>query len=187
MTFIVSSALPGMGALDLSALGRELGSTAMVTAADAATNTNAYRINRARIAALAHLGYSGLDTYAAAKPGIFLVSLAGLLASGVALAKRRKKCPEAPALYALTAALSGAAAWFTRPDWLLPPPQANVQVDPNAADYVKQALGRIDGRAAALSRSEPGWEARTLGRLWQDLGSGTMPPVVTTLLTKHSQ
>ena len=181
MTFIVS----GMGSLDL--IGKELSSAAMNTAADAAANTHAYRVNRARIAALAHLGYSTADQYAAMRPGIFLASLAGCIASAVALARRRKVCPEAPTLYALTAITTAATAWFTRPDWLLPRYEAQVNVDPNAPGVVKQAIGAIDGRVAKLSATQPGWEGHTLARLWGDLGSGTMPPVVTTLLTRHSQ
>ena len=181
MTFIVA----GMGSLDL--IGKGLSSAALNTAADAAANTYAYRVNRARMAALAHLGYSAADQYAAMRPGIFLVSVAGCIASSVALARRRKACPEAPALYTLTAVVTGVAAWFTRPDWLLARREAQVNVDPNAPGVVKQAIGAVDNRVSKLSATQPGWEGRTLARLWGDLGSGTMPPVVTTLLTKHSQ
>jgi hypothetical protein len=185
MTFIVSGALPGMGSLNL--LGKELGSAAMVAAADAATNTFAYRINRARLASLIHLGYSGLDTYEAMRPGLFLASLAAALASGYGLAKRRKKSPETGILYGITLAASIGSAWVTRPSWLLAPPPATTQVDPNAPGIVRQTIGALDRRVQRLSQREPGWEGRTLVRLWGDLGSGTIPPVAATLLTKHAQ
>lgn len=185
MTFIVSGALPGMGSFDL--LGKELASAAMNTAAQAATNTAAYRINRARIASLVHLGYSGLDTYEAARPGVFLASLAAALGSGYGLAKRRKKSPETGILYGITLVASLGAAWVTRPGWLLPAPEASAQVDPNAPGIIKQTIGSIDRRVQRLSQREPGWEGRTLVRLWGDLGSGTIPPVAATLLTRHAQ
>ncbi len=159
----------------------------MNEAANLATNSNAVTTNRARIAAMVNLGYSAADTYQTMKPGLFIAGVVGTLVSGAALAKRRKN-PEAVALYTLTAVISAATAWFARPDMLkssaalAPPPDSN----PAAPGPVKSSLGWADHRVAKLSASQPGWEGATLTRLFNDFGSGTMAPAVKTLLTRKA-
>jgi hypothetical protein len=181
MTFLAARGL----ALDLSSLTSNVGGAALDTAAQAATSLPAVTVNRERLAAAVNLGYSVVDGYDRAKPGIFVASLVSTILSSGALAKRRKN-PEAVALYSIIAISSALTAWFTRPDFLkgqaAVPPQSNAQ----APGPVKSALGWADARAAKLSASQPGWEGRTLTRLWSDLGSGTITPAAQTLLTRNS-
>jgi len=188
MTFMTRSGMTahGVGAMDFSSIGKSLGTAAIQGAADTVAAVPAYRSNRARMAALIEMGYSSVDTYAAMRPGIFMASLAGFIASSYGLAKRKSKCAEAKALYPLLMMSTGVLAWFTRPDWFLAANPAVENVDPNAPTSVKQALGFVDRRVIKLSSQYPGWEGATLSRLWGDVGSGTMAPVVRTLLTKNT-
>ncbi len=171
----------------LDNLGNSLQSSALTEAAKLATDSTAVKVNRARIAAVANLGYSYLDTYQRAKPSLFILGLAGTTISSMALAKRRKN-PEAVALYSILAVVSIATAWFTRPDLLksaaakATPPESN----PNAPGAVKSSLTWADNRVAKLTARQPGWEGATLTRLIGDFGSGTIPPGVKTLLTRNA-
>lgn len=175
-----------LGAVDWSQLSRELGSTALQGAAEAAVAVPAVQVNRARIASLVHLGYQTVDTYEAARPWLFLASVAGVIGSGIGMSRRRK-IPEAVALYSITGVLSLAMGIITRPRALgaqAPTPPAT---NANAPGALRSTLAWTDGRVARLSREDPGWESRTLARLWGDVGSGTMAPVVSTLLTRNSR
>jgi len=145
-----------------------------------------YQFNRIRVAAAVDVAYEGLETYDRWKPTIFAASVAGLVISGAALA-RRVRTPEALALYGIAGAISAASAWFTRPQWLLPPPPPTIVADPNAPSSLNLLLGRLDARAAYKTEHYPGWEGATLTRLATDLGMGTMNPVVATLLTRNAR
>jgi len=177
----------GMTAGNVTSLGNSLQNSALNEAAKLATDSDSVTTNRARIAAVANLGYSYLDTYQVMKPGLFVAGVAGTILGSIALSKRRK-VPEAVALYALLTTFSAATAWFTRPDLLksaaakAAPPESN----PNAPGAVKSTLAWTDARVAKLSARQPGWEGATLTRLLSDFGSGTMAPAVQTLLTRKS-
>lgn len=170
-----------LGAFDWSSVTN----AALQQASEAAATTPAVQVNRARVAATAHAGYSAIDTYTQAKPWIFVASVLGALASGYGVAKRRK-VPEAVTLYSMTGVASLAMAWLTRPDYLgatEPTPPAASTTSPSA---FRSSLAWADARAARLSHEQPGWERATLARLWGDLGTGTMVPAVDTLISKNS-
>lgn len=146
------------------------------------------QVNKARAAAVADYGYEKLEMYEAWRPTIFATSSAACLVS-VAMGVKRRKVPEAIALYSLSAALTGTLAWLTRPDALRPapapmPPQETdpdqpVEPRPGA---MAQVLGWVDRRVDRLNTTEPGWQPRTWQRLAADLGFGTIKPPVSDLL-----
>jgi hypothetical protein len=173
------------GGIDWSKIGGDLGGQALNQAAQAAVGVPSVTVNRARVAAAVDAAYAAADQYQEVKPGLFVAGVVGALASGYALSKRRKN-PEAVTLYSLTGLASLAVAWFTRPDALVRAAPAPAQADPNAPGFVKSGLSWADARVARRSAEAPGWEARALTRLMGDLGTGTMAPAVTTLLTKNA-
>lgn len=187
------SMMPGIG-IDLNSIISSVSSAAsaggstqsalLAPAADMVVGLPAYRTNRERVAVMADVGYGLMDKYQAAKPSLFVIGIIGMLASGFALYKR-KKVPEAVTLYTSSLIASGALTWFTRPVSSAsvektPPPASN----PNSPTAMKRGLEWMDKKAAANTASSPGWESRTLTRLWSDFGGGSGDPAVNVLLTK---
>ena len=159
--------------------------TALTTVSAAITADPTAVQDRSRAAALVDAGYGAVDTYARMQPFLFVASTVGLLISGMALAKRRKN-PEAVALYATTAILSGVTAFLTRPDFLRPAPTpaaAATATTPAMAG----ALSWLDNRVAARSAQQPGWESATWNRLAADLGYSPLDPAMAMLLTANSK
>lgn len=186
---------------------------ALQQAADYATRSTTMVVNRARAAALADYGYEKMQQFESYQPLIFAVS-ASTLGISVAMGIRRRRVPEALALYSTLGLLSAGMAWFTRPAALRPAPApipaavlnpAAVVAPPPAAPgqpapevlpvppapidpgLFAQVLGWLDRRVAERSASNPGWEAGTWHRLAYDLGLGTITSPVNTLLTRNSQ
>lgn len=141
--------------------------------------------NRARTAAAVDYVYDAIETYERWRPTLFALASVGALASA-AMAYRRRKVPEAWALYLTTLGLSGATAWATRPAALrgepapVPPPDPNLPA--SGTSTMAQILGWADRRADRLDQTEPGWQVRTWRRLAHDLGFGTMNQHARTLL-----
>lgn len=190
MTYLVRTLedrrLAGLGAVDWGELGKGLAQTAATQAAEAAVAVPEVRINRARAASAAQLGYSAVDQFNDSKPVLFIVGLVGAAASGYGLYKRRK-VPEACVLYALTGILSAGLAYVSKPAAVTSAAPTPAAADPQAPSAVRRMLAWLDARADRLSQEQPGWESRTLGRLWGDVGLGTMNPAVQVLLTKNSR
>ena len=160
----------------------------MVQVAETVTSVPAVQTNRARAAAVVEMGYEGVDFVQEYKPALFLISVLGAIASGYAL-KRRYKVPEGAGLYSVTGLASVAMAWITRPDFLKPAAVVSTAApDSNApaGSVTSSALKWTDARVAKLTAKDPGWEGRTLVRLWNDIGQGTMDPAVQVILTKNS-
>ena len=178
--------LPGIGSIDWSKLGADLGNTAVSKAAEVAADAPAVRINRARIASMVQLGYATMDGWELAKPWVFLASLTSAAASGWGIYKR-KKVPEAVTLYSITGVISLALAYASRPSYLRGSAPVPPAADAQAPSAFRQALAWTDGRVERLSREQPGWESRTLARLWTDLGNSTMNPAVSALLTRNGR
>lgn len=161
-----------------------LSSAALTTVAKAATADPTVLQDRARAAAVLDAGYSAVDTYDAVQPVLFWGSILGAIASGYALAKRRK-VPEAVTLYTATELACIATAWLTRPAWLRPAPtpaQAQVaQTSPGMANL----LGWVDKRVATNNATRPGWEGAAWTRFEQD--AGITDPSISALLTTNSR
>ena len=156
-------------------------STALNSVATVATVDPTVLQDRARAASVLDLGYSALDTYDSLQPILFWGSLAGLIASGYAL-KRRRKVPEAATLYTVTGISSAIMAWITRPAFMRPAPTPAQAAASTPA--LGAAIGWMDNRVTKLNASQPGWERTTWQRLAQDVG--TTDPAVLTLLTKNA-
>lgn len=119
-----------------------------------------YLVNRNRAAAVVHDGLAYYEKYEKARPYIFWGSLLGLAASSFALYKRRKKGPEAWAVYGATAVVCAGAAWVTRPVG------ESVPAAPGApAASTGGVLGYIDRRVAALTLEDPRFADTTFKQL----------------------
>jgi hypothetical protein len=140
---------------------------------------------RARAAAALSYGYEWMDTYDAAQPWLFCAGVAGAIASGYGLYKRRKN-PEATVLYSLTGLASVALAYLARPAELRAAPEV---ADPSNPPTPATAalMGWLDGRVVDLSAKYPGWEAATWRRLAEQMGQGTIAPAVQTLLLQNAR
>ncbi len=179
---------PGFGlSLDLSKLigGGAVGGAALQTAAVGLAASPTYTQNRARIAALTELGYEGLDFYQQFQPTLFILGVVGTAIGSAALAKRRKN-PEAVALYSLITVGSALTAWLTRPAMLRPAPAPLPPNSTASTPILGSTLGWLDRRAENLTRNDPGWESRNLARLLGDLGMGTMDPATQALISTNS-
>ena len=162
-------------------------------------------VNRARVASLADYGYQKLDTFYRYQPTIFAASAAACAVS-LAMAWRRKRVPEALAMYLAAGGVSGTVAYFSRPSWLRaappaplppgagtpPPPLPDEPPDPQPLPPTPPGplasfLGWLDARVERANSSRPGWEARTWRRVANDLGYGRLEPPVGTLLTRNAQ
>jgi hypothetical protein len=177
-----------LGAFDLNSLLKQVGGASMVQVAETVATVPAVQTNRARAAAVVELGYEGVDFIQEYKPALFLISILTAIASGYAL-KRRYKVPEAAGLYSTTGLASVAMAWITRPDFMKPAAVVDTPApDSNApaGSVTSSALKWADARVAKLTAKDPGWEGRTLARLYNDIGPGTMDPAVQVILTKNS-
>lgn len=153
--------------------------------ASVVANNDAFQVNRERFAVLANTGYAWLDKYVASKPTLFVIGLIGAAASGYGIYRRRKN-PEAVTLYSTTGILSAALAFIARPGVSSAsknPPPAVAADSPGA---LKSTMAWMDKKAAVLTSKSPGWEKKTLTRVWKDVGQGPIQPAVNTLLTKNS-
>jgi hypothetical protein len=172
--------LHGLGHLGLDPLTE----TALTSVAQVATQNPDVIMDRGRAAALADFGYGYLDEYEQLQPVLFFLSCAGLVASGYALWKRPHK-PEPITLYSITAILSAATAFFTRPAALRPAPTpaaAATATTPAMAGV----LSWLDKRVVTRTAQQPGWEAATWNRLATDTGNTPLDPAVAALLTTNS-
>jgi hypothetical protein len=173
--------------VDLSSImGGTVGNAAMQTAAGTLAAYPGYTQNRARLAAVTHLGYQGVDFYNQFQPVLFILGCVGTAVGAAALHKRHKAAGEAIALYGISTVVSAAVAWFTRPQFLRPTPAPvpeSAQTDPGV---LGNTLAWADGRVDSLSHSDPGWESRTLARLLADLGMGTMDPATRALIATNA-
>lgn len=181
----------------MSSLFNQLTGQALTTAAQVAVATPVVRQNRARAAVVVHEGYDWLETWDRWRPTVFALSAAGAAVSW-SIAYRRRKLPEAVALYCLTGTAASVLAWFTRPAALRPPPAALPvpapgtvplpgQTAPPPPGALAQLLGYLDRRATALSGERPGWEGAALRRLARDLGAGILEPYAEVLLTGNTR
>jgi hypothetical protein len=159
-----------------------LSSAALSTVARSAASNPVVLQDRARAAAVLDAGYGWLDTYEALQPVLFWGSVFGAIASGYALAKRRK-VPEAVTLYTASELACLATAWMTRPAWLRPAPSpAEAAAAASSSPAVAQLIGWMDKRVVDNSASRPGWERLAWSRLGHDAGI-TDPSITALLLT----
>lgn len=168
----------GLGALD------PLTETALTSVAQVATQNPDVIQDRARAAALADYGYGYLDIYTQYQPLLFFISCCGVAASGYGMYARPKK-PEIITLYSLTAILSAAAAWLTRPAALRPAPTPAAAASATTP-AMAGVLSWLDTRVATRTAEQPGWEAQTWNRLATDTGNSPLDPAVAALLTSNS-
>ncbi len=75
----------------------------------------AYVTNRERAATVLDAGFRTADSYAKAKPFLFVGGLVGMAVSATALTKRRARGAETWVLWTTTFIASAATAWVTRP------------------------------------------------------------------------
>lgn len=179
---------PGLTRHDLAGLGdfsESLQSSVLDAAVKGMVAQPVVLENRARTAAAIDYVYDKIEQYERWRPTLFALSAVGLAVSS-AMAYRRRKVPEAWALYLTTAGISGGMAWFTRPAALRGAPAAVPPPDPtlpaSGTSTMAQILGWADRRADHLDQTEPGWQPRTWRRLAHDLGFGTMNQHARTLL-----
>lgn len=161
----------------------DMNSILLSSAASAVTDIPAVVVNRARAAVVVSKGYEYLDTYNTYRPYLFVAGVLGVVASSLALVRRRKASPEAYPLYASTGAMSAALAWFARPDSLKSKPVVTPGTPPASA----QALAWVDGQVTQRTTQHPGWEAATWARLANDLGQGTLNPTLQVILTRNTR
>lgn len=168
--------------------GTSLTNAAIGQGAQYAASLPVYRVNRARGAAVADLGYQALDVWSKWRPWVFAASCVGFVSSLGAITYRRK-VPEAWPVYGAAVVASGAVAWFTRPDaFRAPPAPPPADVSAKPSDSMQRLLGWIDSKVENNSTTRPGWESATLNRLANDLGMGTLvaQPNVQVLLSGNS-
>lgn len=122
---------------------------------------------RRRAAVVIHDGYAALDAYQRARPALFVAGLAGFVSSGAALYLRRRRGVEAWGVWALAMAVSGGVAWVTRPGAAVPqaPVPSGQTTPPGSTPALAAVEAWLDRRAAALDRSEPGWEEQAVRRV----------------------
>lgn len=159
-----------------------ISSAALSSVARVATANPTVLQDRARAAVVLDAGYGWIDTYDALQPVLFWGSVLGAIASGYALAKRRK-VPEAVTLYTSAEIACLATAWLTRPAWLRPTPTAEQAAASSPA--VGNLMAWMDKRVAENTASKPGWERAAWSRLEQD--AGVTDPAVTALLLTNAK
>lgn len=120
----------------------------------------AFQVNRERAATVLDAGFRTADTYAKAKPFLFVGGLIGMVVSAVALAKRRARGTETVALWSATFVASAATAWVTRPVLAAKaPPGASAQTQNTFS-----VLGVIDARRAKLKAQDPNFADKVFAR-----------------------
>lgn len=113
---------------------------------------------RERLAVVLKQGFGAYDAYVAAQPWIFGAGLLAMGVSGVMLWKRRRT-PEAYALYLTTFVVGAAAAWFARPfDSAAAAPGAKQAGGPTILD-------RLDAKRREYAAEDPRWADRTWARV----------------------
>jgi hypothetical protein len=113
---------------------------------------------RERLAVVLRQGFGAYDAYVAAQPWIFGAGLLAMGVSGVMLWKRRRT-PEAYALYVTTFIIGAAAAWFARPFTSAPAsPGAPTPGGPTIID-------RLDAKRREYAAEDPRWADRTWARV----------------------
>lgn len=202
-----ASVVQGSG-INIAGISSSVTSQVLGEAVKYATDLPQVQVNRARAAALIDYGYEKLDQFSSVKPYVFWSSTAGLVACGY-MGFRRRKIPEAVALYSVLGVISAGLAYLTRPDALRPQPApmpasataAPVPAAPApspttsapvleatkpAPKALPQVLGWLDRRVVARSAIKPGWEATTLRRVAKDLGFAKLGSAVETAITRNS-
>lgn len=121
------------------------------------------RVNRERAAVLAKQGFAAYDTWKAMRPALAIGGAIGIVGSAVMLFKRRKT-PEAVALYTLTLALSAGALYVSRPLDLMgfTTPEPTPPNDPAASNSFVQWL---DQKRSDYAADDPRWVDRTMSRV----------------------
>jgi LPXTG-motif cell wall-anchored protein len=113
---------------------------------------------RERLAVVLKQGLSAYDAYVAAQPWIFGAGILAMGVSGVLLWKRRRN-PEAYALYITTFVLGAAAAWFAKPwDSAAAPATAKQAGGPTIID-------RLDAKRREYAAEDPRWADKTWSRV----------------------
>ena len=161
-----------------------LSSAALTTVAKAATANPMVLQDRARAAAVLDAGSSAADTYDAIQPVLFWGSVLGAIASGYALAKRRK-VPEAVTLYTASELACIATAWLTRPAWLRPTPPPEQAATAAKSPALASLIGWMDKRVADNTAARPGWERATWTRFEAD--AGVTDPAIAALLNTNAR
>jgi hypothetical protein len=118
-----------------------------------------------RAAVVAHDGFLALDTYHHVKPTLFVAGLVGTVGSAIALYARRRRGPEAWGVWAMAMGISAGVAWVARPG-ATPGNRLPTASEGQGQPALAAVNAWLDRRAAALDRSEPGWEEKALSRLF---------------------
>jgi hypothetical protein len=114
---------------------------------------------RERLAVVLKQGFGAYDAYVAAQPWIFGAGLLAMGVSGVMLWKRRRT-PEAYALYLTTFIAGAAAAWFARPFG----GGAATPATPAQAGG-PTIIERLDAKRREYAAEDPRWADRTWARV----------------------
>lgn len=131
--------------------------------------TDPIGVNRERAAVLARQGFAAYDAWSAIRPALAIGGAIGVAASVTMLIKRRKT-PEAVALYALTLALSAGALVASKPLDLLGFGGKPSPTKPSAGGAVAAApsgsfLDWLDKKRASYTAEDPQWADRTMNRV----------------------
>lgn len=130
-----------------------------------------YQEQRDRVGALVHESLSYYDKYQKVRPWIFAASIAAMAGSGYlwttrGLLRRRRgyRITEANVLYPAIMALSGAVAWYTRPDSFFPPakPRLTAVETPGKEPGF---LAWLDSKVVDLKKTDPRFADKAIGRL----------------------
>ena len=121
----------------------------------------AYVDNRERAAVVLDQGFKAYDTYVAYKTPIFVASLLNAALSMWMLKQRRKRGPEAVALWSANLVASLGVAYVTRPGTTAPPPAGMSKEDAREFGVVSV----IDARRAALKKTNPAFADRVFERM----------------------
>ena len=119
-----------------------------------------YQVNRERAATVLDSGFRVADTYAKAKPFLFVGGLIGMAVSAVALTKRRRRGAETWIFWSTTFVASAATSWFTRP---VPTAQAAPGA-PAGTQNTLNVLGIIDARRMQLKAQDPNFADKVFAR-----------------------
>lgn len=121
----------------------------------------AYVVNRERAATVLDAGFRTADTYAKAKPYLFVGGIIGMVVSSVALTKRRARGAETWALWTAAFLASATTAWVTRPT--LGGDKAPAGATP-AQIGAYGVVSVIDARRAKLKARDPNFADKVFAR-----------------------
>lgn len=144
-------------------------SQVLAAASTGLQQSNIVTVNKNRIGAAVHDGYSIKDFLDQNRMAFFIASVLGLVASGYGLKKRGGG--EAKLLYSVTAVASLAAMWSFRPGATLN------AIQPGGGNGWDSSaiLSYLDKRASILGQEDPNFASRALSRLLSDTGGGSIP------------